>query len=86
MKQSIEHQRKRILDRIKSHEEAIQKATEYLATGKHAQWSGFRARFVQKVRNGKELPPHADWVKNVFLPRQQMALDRAERMLERFSE
>jgi len=76
--------RKAVLDRIDSHEQAIAKAREYLESGKHADWSGFRPLFVRKFRNGEELPPHRDWVKNVFLPRTEMALKLAERLVERF--
>ena len=75
--------RKAVLDRIESIEKAIAKATEYLESGKHAQWSGFRPLFVSKVKDGRELPPHKDWVKNVFIPRMEKALKRAERIVER---
>ena len=70
-----------ILDRIKHLEEAITKAREYLEAGKHAHWHGFRPLFVAKMRDGKALPPHRDWVKNVFLPRQERALRRAQKVL-----
>jgi len=76
---------KAILDRIKHLEDAISKAREYLETGAHADWSGFRPWFVEKVRDGKVLPPHKDWVKNVFLPRCEKALARAEKTLERLA-
>ena len=59
---------KAILDRIKKLEEAIINGREYLESGAHPDWHGFRACFVPKVRDGKALPPHKDWVKNVFLP------------------
>lgn len=75
--------RKVVLDRIELLEEAIGKAKEYLENGMHANWSGFRPIFFGKLRDGKELPPHKDWVKNVFLPRMEKALCRAEKMLER---
>jgi hypothetical protein len=75
--------RKVILDRIESLEQAISKAREYLESGKHSNWSGFRPLFVSKFKNGKELPPHKDWVKNVFLPRNEKALRRAEKIVER---
>ena len=65
---------------------SLEEARAYLAAGEHADWRGFRALFAPKIRDGRELPPHRDWVKNVFLPRQQKALNRAERLLERFSE
>jgi hypothetical protein len=38
--------------------------------------------FVTKTRDGKALPPHRDWVKNVFLPNRERALRKAERLLE----
>jgi hypothetical protein len=74
--------RKAILDRIKRLEDAIAKGHEYLESGKHADWPGFRPLFARKVKDGKVLPPHKDWVKNVFLPRRERALRQAERALE----
>lgn len=76
--------RKAVLDRIESLEQAIAKAREYLESGKYADWSGFRPWFVRKFRDGEELPPHKDWVKNVFLPRNEKALRRAEKLVEQF--
>lgn len=70
--------KKAILVRIDSLEQFIRKAKEYLASGKHADWAGFRPIFVNKG-----LPPHKDWVKNVFLARTEKALRRAEKILER---
>ena len=75
--------RKAVLERIDSLEEAIGRAREYLESGKHADWSGFRPLFVSKFKDGKELPPHRDWVKNVFLPRRERALRQAEKTLEK---
>ena len=75
--------KKAILDRIRRLEDAIAKGREYLESGRHANWHGFRPWFVPKVRDGKELPPHKDWVKNVFLPRQERALTKAEKTLEK---
>ena len=72
-----------VRDRIESFEQAISRAREYLENGKHAHWSGFRPLFVNKLKDGKELPPHKDWVKNVFLPGKEKALKRAEKTLER---
>lgn len=37
--------------------------------------------FALKFRNGEELPPHKDWVKNVFLPHKEKALRRAEKVI-----
>ncbi len=74
--------RKAVLERIKHIEEAITKGHEYLQTGEHAHWHGFRPLFSDKVRDGKALPPHKDWVKNVFLPNRERALRRAQKILE----
>ena len=74
--------RKAVLSRIKRLEEAIIKGREYLESGKHANWRGFRPLFTAKVRAGKELPPHQDWVKNVFLRRRESALRYAEKVLK----
>lgn len=76
--------RKVVLKRVESLRQAVAKAEEYLKSGGHADWIGFRPLFVRKFRNGEELPPHKDWVKNVFLPRNEKALRRAERLIERF--
>lgn len=82
-KHTIERKKKAVLERIESIEQGIVKAREYLESGKHADWSGFRPMFVRKIKDGKELAPHKDWVKNVFLPRMEKALRRAEKVVER---
>ena len=79
----INAKKKAVLERIESIEQSICKAKEYLESGKHARWSGFRPLFVRKFKDGKELPPHKDWVKNVFLPHYESALRSAEKILER---
>ena len=71
-----------VLDRIKRLEEEIAKGRDYLENGAHAHWPGFRPLFAAKTRDGKLLPPHPDWVKNVFLPSRERALRRAEKHLE----
>jgi hypothetical protein len=73
--------RKAVLDRIERLEEGITKAWEYLESGKWADWHGFRPLFDVKVKDGKELPPHKDWVKNVFLPHQEKTLKHAQKVL-----
>ena len=75
--------KKAVLDRIKHLEVAMTKGREYLETGAHRDWRGFRPLFTTKVRDGKALPPHKDWVKNVFLRRCERALRSAEKILER---
>ena len=84
-RQGMNAKKKAVLDRIKHLEEAITKAHEYLETGKHAHWHRFRAWFAVKVRDGKALPPHRDWVKNVFLPRRERALKKAQKALEKLA-
>ena len=74
-----------VLGRIKRLEEAIAKGNAYLESGQHARWSGFRPLFYGKTRDGTELPPHRDWVRNVFLPRMEKELNRAERILQRLA-
>jgi hypothetical protein len=72
-----------VLERIKRLEDEIAKAREYLETGAHAEWHGFRASFAVKVKDGTALPPHPDWVRNVFIPRRERALQQADKALER---
>ena len=72
-----------VLERIRQLEEAIAKGQEYLATGAHADWRGFRPLFASKYRNGAEMPPHRDWVRSIFLPRREKALRKAYGQLDR---
>ena len=81
--EAMNAKRKAVLDRIESLEQAIGRAREYLESGKHAHWRGFRSLFNPKLRDGKEMPPHKDGVKNVFLPHMEKELIRAEKILER---
>jgi len=81
--QPMNTKKKAVLDRIESIDQSITIAREYLESGKHAHWTGFRPLFAGKFKDGKELPPHKDWVKNVFLPRMEKALRRAEKVVER---
>lgn len=75
--------KKDIRERIRSFEAAIRRANEYLESGKHADWAGFRPNFTDKKREGKSAPPHKDWVRNVYRPQMERALTRAEKLLER---
>jgi len=81
---SFNPKRKAILERIKYLEQGILRAKEYLESGKHAHWEGFSPFFVKKLKDGKEMPPHRDWVKNVYLRNAERSLTRAEKVLERF--
>ena len=74
----MDSKRKAVLERIKHLKDDIAKGNEYLETGKHADWHGFRPLFVEKIKDGKIMPPHKDWVKNVFLPKSEKALKEAE--------
>ena len=78
---AVNSKEKDVLDRIKHLEDAIAKAREFVESGKNANWHGFRPLFSAKVRDGKSLPPHRDWVKNVFLPQRQKALRQAHIVL-----
>jgi len=77
--------KKAILDRIKHIEDAIIKGKEYLKNGNHADWHGFRPLFVDKVRDGNILPPHKDWIRNVFLPRNESELKKAQEQLDKLT-
>ena len=74
---------KAVVERIATLEYAIRKAREYLESGEHADWHGFQPLFDRKLNDGKILPPHKEWVKNVYLPGKEKALNRAEKILER---
>jgi predicted transglutaminase-like protease len=78
-----ERKRADIAKRIKMLEADILKAKEYLETGEHANWHKFRPLFTDKIKNEKSMPPHKDWVKNVFLPNCEKKLIEAERLLDR---
>ncbi|QOV91267.1 hypothetical protein [Humisphaera borealis] len=79
---TIEAKRKAVNERIGSLERAIRIAREYLESGMHAAWLGFRPLFGR----GANLPPHKDWVKNVFLRRREKALAEAEKLLQRLDD
>jgi hypothetical protein len=81
----MDSKKKAILDRIKHLEDAIAKGREYLESGNHAHWHGFRPLFVDKARDGEILPPHKDWVRNVFLPRAEKALRKAQEKLDKLT-
>jgi len=72
-----------MLNRIKNFEIELIKAHEYLESGKHAHWGQFSPLFVEKFKEGKKVPPHKDWVKNVFIPRVEKNLALARKNLEK---
>jgi hypothetical protein len=78
----MDTKKKAILERIKSLEDALSKAQEYLETGAHSDWNGFRPLFTPKIRDGRQIPPHRDWVKNVFIPSREKAIRKAEKILD----
>ncbi len=65
---------------------AIKLANDYLETGEHADWHGFRPLFVGKFKDGKPCPPHTDRVINFFLRDCRRPLRDASRALERLEE
>jgi hypothetical protein len=81
----VDSKKQAILVRIKELEERIANGKSYLEGGQHADWNRFRPLFDTKSRGGNALPPHRDWVKNVFLRRAEKALSQAEKLLQRFS-
>jgi hypothetical protein len=84
-KKDVTGKRKSIEARIGRIEAAIKLANDYLETGEHADWHGFRPLFVGKFKDGKPCPPHKDWVRNVFLSRCRRRLADAERALKRLA-
>jgi hypothetical protein len=70
--------RRAILDRMKRLTEALEKAHEYLASGAHGHWTGFRPLFG----GSRNRLPHRDWIANVFIPGRLRALRRCEIALE----
>ncbi|MDJ0779763.1 MAG: hypothetical protein QNJ85_17975 [Gammaproteobacteria bacterium] len=75
--------KKAVEDRIKSPEENLIKAHEYLENGSHANWHGFQPWFRKKIRNEELAHPHKDWIRNVFIPRCERAIHKAEKQLDR---
>ncbi len=73
---------KAIRERIQHLEDALRRAHEYLETGEHAHWHGFRPLFVDKVKDGEVLPPHKDWVQSIFIPRREEMLRRTQKRLD----
>jgi hypothetical protein len=80
---SFDPRKNAVLERIKRFEEAVSRAKAYLESGAYEHWEKFKPFLAKKIRDGKELPPHKDWVKNVFLPNYERSLRRAERLLDR---
>ena len=77
------NKKRNIADRVKLLEADIVKAREYLETDEHSSWHKFQPLFSQKLKDGKAMPPHKDWVKNVFIPNLEKALNEAEKLLDR---
>jgi hypothetical protein len=78
--------RRWILSRIEALDAAVVRSREYLASGAHADWCWFQPLFTLKRRNGKQLPPHRDWVENHFLPQMEKGLHQAHKTLERLDQ
>lgn len=78
-----ENKKRNIAKRVKSLEEDLIKAREYLENGAFSNWHKFKPLFFNKIKDGKVEPPHPDWVKNVFIPNIEKALCKAEELLDR---
>ena len=68
-----------IVESIEKHATAVEMAQQYLATGDHAHWHGFRPLFG----GARDRAPHPDWVAHVFLRRRSGSLAFYEKLLER---
>ncbi len=79
----IDLKKRAVKERIKSLEDALAKAYEYLDNGSHAHFHGFQPWFIRKFRDEKVAPPHRDWIKNVFIPSREKAIRKAEKILDR---
>ena len=75
--------KKSVEERIRSLEDNLLRAREYLEHGSHANWHGFQPFFKKKIRNGKVAPPHRDRVENVSIPVCEKAVREAEKILDR---
>lgn len=71
-----------ITKRVKRLEADILKAQEYLEKGEHSSWHKFQPLFNEKIKDGKVMPPHKDWVRNVFIPNLEKELSEAEKLLD----
>ena len=78
-----DNKKRDIAKRVSRLEADIVKAREYLETGAHSTWHKFQPLFNRKVSDGKTVPPHKDWVKNVFLPDLEKTLSETEKLLNR---
>ncbi len=73
---------KAVTDRIEQIKKNLLIGYEFLATGAHGNWHGFKPLYVEKTKDGIALPPHRDWVKNVFIAELERSLVKAEKKLE----
>jgi len=80
---NIDRKREGIERRIRRLEATVKLANEYLDTGAHADWGGFRPLFVDKWKDGKPCPPHKDWVRNVFIKRCERLIGESMKALKR---
>jgi len=78
-----DNKKRDIAKRISRLEADIVKAREYLDTGAHSNWHKFQPLFNRKISDGKTAPPHKDWVRNVFLPNLEKALNETEKLIDR---
>ena len=73
---------KKLEERITRIEDVLMNAHKYLESGANADWHRFRPLFKKKIAaDGRDAPPHKDWVKNVFIVRYELALHSAKKAL-----
>ena len=80
---NIELKKRSIENRIRRLEAGIKLANQYLETGEHADWAGFRPLFWYKWKGDEICPPHKDWVKNVVIKRLEREITKANKALKR---
>lgn len=68
-------------------EHQLKLAYRYLDTDQGSDLHIFRPLFDKKLdASGKALPPHKDWVKNVFIRRREKAIVRLHQLLRRIDD
>lgn len=75
------------MGKIRWCEEQLDLAYRYLETDEGSDLRIFRPLFSNKLNvSGNVLPPHKDWVKNVFIRRRENAILRLQKLLRRLEE
>ena len=76
-----------VMGKIKWCEDQLKLAYRYLDTDEGSDLRIFRPLFTKKLdASGNALPPHKDWVKNVFIRRREKAIVRLQKRLRRLED